>query len=351
MVDWHKARDTRWSYMHLNRHDEPIGLLDGVTGAKVRIVAQSPLGGSGEMTLTECGQDIDWMRDRVQIIYDPGIPGVEPWPVATFMFTSPTVRHTSLTTSYAVTLTTKVAVIDSATVPAGFSIPAGTNAVDAVVQLIQSTGETRIAVTPSDAVTTNMIVFDEGATKREVINKLLTEVAGYWSLWCDGSGQFRVEPYLDPALRPVAFEFKAGPTSVHRPAYEREFNASAVPNVFRVYCEGDEENPPIVGEYVNEDPDSPYSLPSRGFEVSQPPERVEVATVQEANDLARRRLLDQMAPVARLKAEHALVPLEPNQVVRFTPSRGPAVLATVQSMAFDCVMNGHVSAEWREVML
>ena len=351
MTDWHRPRSPRWSYMHLNRHGEPLGLLDGVTSAKVRIVAESPLGGSGSMTITELGQGIDWMRDRVQYVYDPGIPGIDPWPVATFAFTSPKDRYSAFTKSYDVTLAPLVSVVDSASVPAGFSIPAGTNVIDAVVQLIESVGEARIAVTRSDTVLANMMVFPDGATKREVINKLLVEAAGYWSLRCDASGQFRVEPYLDPASRPVSFHFRSGELSVHRPDWERTFNASAVPNVFRVYCEGDEDAPPITGEAVNEDPESPYSLPTRGFEVSDAPERVEVASNEEADALAWRRLRDNMHPVARLEAEHAILPLEPNQVVRFSPSNGPSVLATIQAMEIDCTPNGHVRAEWREVLI
>lgn len=348
MVDWWGPRAPRWSYMLLNRHDEELGLLDGVSDASVKIVAQSRLGGSAEMVIDDLGQGIDWLSDRVRITYDPGIPGAEPWPVGTFMFSSPVEQYTPFGLRYAVTLTPKTSVIDSATVPAGFSIPAGTPTVEAIVGLIESTGETRIAATESDSVTRSLMVWPEGATKLTVINDLLTSI-NYWALWCDGSGQFRVEPYVAPGDRPVVFDFASGARSITRPEYEREFDQATVPNVFRVYAEGDEDMPPIVGEAVNEDPASPYSIPSRGFEVGPPPERVEVTTQAEADALAQRRLLDGMSPVSRLTAEHALVPLEPNDLVRFTPSRGASRLVTVQAMSFDCTFDAHVSAEWREV--
>ncbi|MGO3147078.1 MAG: hypothetical protein ACTIJ6_05295 [Leucobacter sp.] len=350
MVDWHVARKPRWSYTHLNRWDEPLGTLDGVTSCSVTVVSQSRLGGSGDITITERGQDIDWLRDRVQVIYDPGIPGVDAWPVATFMFTSPTDQYSAFTKSYSVTLTPKTSVVDSATVQAGFSIPAGANIIDTVVSLIESVGETRIAVTPSDTTLTNSLVYEEGASKLTVVNDLLT-AANYWSLWCDGSGQFRVEPYTAPGDRPVSHHFQSGAASIHRPNWERTFNQAAVLNAYYVYSEGDEETAPILGSAVNEDPASPYSIPSRGFEVSAPPERVEVASQEEADALALRRLIDGMSPVARLQAEHAIIPLEPNQVVRFSPSKGSSVVASIQSMKYACVMNGHVDAEWREVVM
>ena len=343
------ARAPSWSFMHLNRHDEPLGLLDGVSSMSGELVAQSRLGGSASLRITDRGQDIDWLSDRVHFVYDPG-DGTEPWSMGVWMFTSPKVTRTAYSTVYDVTVTPKTTVIDSATVSAGFSIPAGTNVVQAVVQLIEGTGETRIAATESDKVTSSTMVWGEGAPILTVVNDLLTSI-NYWSLWTDRGGQFRVEPYVDPASRPVAYSFRAGNASVHKPEWVREFNQSAVPNVFRVYCEGDEEAPPINGVYENLDPESPYSIPARGFEVSDPPERVEVATVAEANELAKRRLIAQMAPVARLDVTHALLPLDVNSLVEFRPSNGPSALATIQRMSFTNAFNAQCDAEWREVML
>lgn len=348
-MDWRQPRQPRWSYKLLNRFDEPLGDLLGVTACTVTVVAQSRLGGSGEIQITESGQEINWLRDRVQVLYDPGIPGVESWPVATFMFTSPTDQYTALTKSYSVTLTPKTAIVDTASVQAGFSIPAGANIIDTVVDLIESVGETRIAVTESDATLTNSLVYEEGASKLTVINDLLT-AANYWSLWCDGSGQFRVEPYIAPADRPVTYHFAQGVASIHKPDWERNFNQAAVRNAYYVYCEGDEESPPILGEALNEDPDSDYSIPSRGFEVSDPPERVEVASQAEADALALRRLIDGMSPVARLTARHFIIPQEPNQVVRFTDS-GHDTKATIQELKYSSADLMNVDAEWREVML
>ena len=55
----------RWSFELLDRSDNPLGPLDGVTGGSAEVVAQSALGGSGSLTLDH-RRDIDWMSHRVQ---------------------------------------------------------------------------------------------------------------------------------------------------------------------------------------------------------------------------------------------------------------------------------------------
>ena len=71
-------RRARWQHWLLNSNDEPITPLDGVTGGGCELVALSRFGSSGNLSLDERGQQIDWLNHRVQSIYDPGIPGVEP---------------------------------------------------------------------------------------------------------------------------------------------------------------------------------------------------------------------------------------------------------------------------------
>lgn len=348
MTDWHGPRKPRWRFRLLDRADQELGLLDGVKGGSVDTVALSRLGGSGSLTIDERGQDIDWMSHRVQCVYDPGIPGVEAWPLATMMFTSPRMAKTPTHVTFEVTLLSKMAVIDEDTTEAVFSLDAGTPIIPAVVSLIQSAGETRISATPSDATLSNPLVWEAGESKLTIINDLL-DAAGYWSLWCDGSGQFRVEPYRLPSERPVSFDFTAGPKAIHRASWVREQDLASVPNRFLVIGQGSDEEPPLVGIATNEDPESPFSYQSRGRWITAKDEGVEGDSQEVFDLLAQRRLLDAMSPVGKLAVEHALVPLDPNQVVRFQPRGYPARRATVQSMKVSFGFGAHVSAEWREI--
>ncbi|MBL5974792.1 MAG: hypothetical protein D3X82_13785 [Candidatus Leucobacter sulfamidivorax] len=348
MVAWHGPRKPRWRFRLLDSQDQDLGLLDGVKGGNCEVVALSRLGGSGSLTIDGRGQDIDWMRHRVQMVYDPGIPGVEPWPLATMMFTSPTLHRTATLSRFEVTLLSKMAVIDEDTVEAVYSLAAGAPIISTVVALIQSTGETRIAATPSEATLSNPLVWDAGESKLTIVNDLL-QAAGYWSLWCDGAGLYRVEPYTLPADRPVSFDFAAGQTAIHRPAWDREQDLSSVPNRFLVIGQGTDEDPPLVGVALNENPDSPFSYQARGRWITATETGVEGDSQVVFDQLAQRRLLDAMSPVGKLSVSHAIVPLEQNQKVIFRPRGLTARAATIQRMRYDFTFNGHCQAEWREI--
>jgi len=323
--------------------------LDGVTGGGCKVAAQSRLGGSADLSLDERGQSIDWLSHRVRVSYDPGVTGVEPWDVGTYLFTSPEELHTEFVTGYGVSLLPKMAVIDEDTVENRLALDSGTAIVSTVVDLIESTGESRIAATPSDKVLSAPLTWDAATSKLTVINDLLA-AAGYWSLWCDGSGLFRVEPYVNPADRPVSWVFQHGETAVHSAEWTRTRDMSSVPNRFVAVGQGDQDTEALVGVALNENPVSPFSYQSRGRWITASETGVEAESQEVLDQYAARRLLDGMDPVARIEVEHAVLPLNPNDLVRFIPEDGVQRLATVQAMSFKFDLVADCVAEWREVL-
>lgn len=341
----HVSRRPRWAHFLLNEHDEQLARLDGVTGGGISLRGLTRLGGSGTLELDDRGQDIDWMRHRVQSVYDPGVVGVDAWPVATMLLSSPAEQRDGFTRSWSVGLLPKTAVVDEDAFTSMFSLAKGTNIVDAVVSVIRSTGEDRIAVTPSDAVLANPQSWDAGVSKLTIVNELL-ESAGYWSLWCDGSGQFRVEPYTGPDDRPISYSFVEGEASIHSPEWQRDRDLSSVPNRFVVVGQGSDDAPPLVGVAENMDEDSPFSFQSRGRWITRSEEGVEGANQAVFTQLAQRRLLGAMSPVEHVKARHELVPVEPNDAIWFE-SGGYGGRLTVQNMTIGFALDSWVDAEWR----
>ena len=343
------ARSPRWSFMLLDRYDRTLRLLDGVTGGSGEVVAQARLGGSASLRIDERGQHIDWQSHRVQAVYDPGIPGTDPWPCGVYLFTSPSELHTEYGVTYDVGLLTKMTVIDEDSVEARFSVEPGVPVTPIVRTLIESAGETRISVTDSTATLRSGLTWDAGTSKLTIINDLLTAI-GYWSLSCDLSGTFRVEPYVDPERRPIAYSFRHGAESVHMPEWGREQDQSSVPNRFVAVGEGDEDTEPLIGVALNENPDSPFSYQSRGRWITATEEGVEGDSQETFNAYAARRLRDLMNPVARMTVTHAALPLEANDLVEFIPEDGIRRLATVQRMGFGFDYDTDYKVEWREVV-
>jgi hypothetical protein len=347
VLGYESPRSPRWEFVLLDETDDPLGDLDGVTGGDVKIEALSRLGGSGTLELDDLGQGIDWLNNRVQVIYDPGITGIAAWPVATMLFSSPKLARHDGRSGLTVELLSKLAVIDEDAVENVYSLAAGANIITSAVTLIQSTGETRISFTGSSAVLANPQTWDAGTSKLTIINDLLA-AAGYWGLWVDGSGLFRVEPYIDPAHRSVAYTFEAGEASIHKPDWGREQDLSSVPNKYVVIGQGSDDTPPLVGVALNQDPTSIYSFQSRGRWITRTETGVEGADQSVFDQLAARGLLAGMSPVGKLSVTHAPLPLDPNDRVTFRP-RTYSVDATVLSMQYTFEWDTQVTAEWREI--
>lgn len=335
-----------WEFRLLDRQDSPIGVLDGVTGGRCEIVAQSPLGGSGSITLDERGQGIDWLTDRVQATF---VDGTDRWTVGTWKFASPKeTHHAGGMITYEVGLLTKMNIIANDSTEAPFSLLPGDAVIPAVMGLLESSGQTRIALTPSDAVRSSEYTAEAGTSKLKIINELLTGI-GYWALWCDGTGQFRVQPYVDPASRPIRRAFQHGDASIHLPDWAHEQNLADVPNRIILRTHGDKDTPALVGVAVNDNPDSPFSFANLGYWTGPEGETVEAESQQVIDQLAARKLADAMHPVSRIEVGHKPVPLDPNDVVEFIPEDGVRRLATVQRMTLDFTTAPDVDAEWREV--
>lgn len=333
-----------WSFERLDNNDRSLGTLDGVTGGSAEIVTQARLGGSGTLVMDERGQGVNWMRDRIRAIFHDG---EHSWPFGTYMLSSPIERHSEFGVTYEIGLSTKMLIPDEETLDARFSLEAGAPVIPAVVDLLRSTGETRIAVTPSEMVRATAGTWEAGTPKLTVINELLGSV-GYSSLWCDGSGQYRIEKYVSPAQRPVAHRFIHGPTSIHMPDWSRIQNLADVPNRVVLRTEG-QDGPGLVGIAVNEDASSPFSRQARRRWISPEVEVVEAESQLVIDQLAERRLRDRMSPVSRITAVHDMRELQPAALIGFTPEDAVDRLATVQRMAVNFTFDTDVQAEWREV--
>ena len=340
-------RAPRWTIELLDSRDRPMGVISTVKEGNLSLSSTDRLGGSAALVIdADIGTQINWARDRCRVVYDPGVPGWEPWSLGVFLFSSPVKRVTNLTVGYECELQTKLAVLDEATTAGPWAAPADTNLVQTVQDLILSTGENRLAVTTMHTAASSSIVYDTGEHLLSVCNDLLT-AANYFAVHMDGNGQYILAPYVVPSERPVAWTFARGETAIHSGDWSIEQDHSSVPNRVEVFTPGSEDEDPIIGVATNSDPESPYSVQARDRWVVRR-EQVEAAGQAEADALAARLLLAGMSPLARLHVSHAMVPIWPRNVVRFR-DKGIDTLATVQRMDIDISYDTQVNAEWVEV--
>lgn len=345
MVDYSGHRVERYLVEHLTKEDLSLGFLDGVSGGDLSFNANATLPSGGTVLLRDTDQEINFSRDRFRVWIE--INGSDRWPLGVYVLAAPNTIYTEEGRTRQVTLIDKMTVIRDTLLTETLQVTAGTNIVDTVVQLIQYCGETRITATESNATLTNDISWDPGTSVARVINDLLI-IANYWSLWTDRNGQFRIDPYVSPADRPVAWEFVEGDTSIHSPTWEHEFSLWEATNMVVLVSQEDDNENVWHATAVDDNPDSPTSTVSMG-RVLNPivEENVEASSQLDLQTQANRKLIDNSNVAGKLAVSHAQVPVWYNELVRFSDS-GTDTLATITEMSIQLIPGSLVQASWRQ---
>lgn len=339
-------RTERFRVEHLTRTDASLGYLDGIRGGRLEWNANAILPGGGSVSLVDQeGQEINLSQDRVRLWWE--VDGNDPWPLGVYVLAAPSVMYSPEGTTRDITLIDKMTVIHSDLLTQTLQIPAGANIIQQVVLQIQASGEQRIASTPSAATLSNSMSWEPGTSRLRVINDLLN-TAGYWALWTDGAGQFRVEPYLAPAARPVSWSFEEGQAAIHSPFWEYEVSLWEATNTVVLVSQENDLGVIWTASAIDDNPDSPTSTVSMGRALNPiVEENVEAASQADLQAQATRRLIDNSNVIGKIRVSHAVVPIWYNQAVRFK-SQGMDTTATVTKMTLNLIPGSLVSAEWRQ---
>ncbi|MEE6295204.1 hypothetical protein [Georgenia wangjunii] len=363
---WH--REARWRIDLLNRADEPIGTLGGMLTAEDVEGGKHGVGGgsfeysihnvirsTGSLTyigepVTAGGEPIDWHQVRIQPWYILSTPtGEREEPMGVFIPAAPKTAHTAAARTQDIELYDKLLTLDRAKVKATHTYPAGTVVTTAVAELIASVGETRVAVTESTETLSVPMVWGAGTTKLKIINELL-EAANYLSVWVDGYGVFRADPYVRPSDRGTQWAFVDGAESIYLPDFTHDSDGFDVPNEVVLVATSDGETEALVGYAVNEDPESRWSVPNQGPNTVTET-GVEATSQAVLDNLAARRLVDLTQVASTFEIRHAWVPSELNDAVLFRRAQAGITGArcVVQKRSFDMATGALVTATLREV--
>ena len=325
--------------------ESTVSKLDGVTGARVEHNVNAQIRGGLSLSMRDTGQDIDWASVR----FRPWVRVNDlTWPLGVFLPASPSLSHDEYGRAWEVPCLDKTSILDQDVVTTSYSVPVGTVVTERVDEIIRMAGESGASITPSDLTTRSPMVWEAGTTLLRIVNDLLESI-NYFSVWADRRGAFRAEPYYRPQDRKVAATFASGEYAIHSPKWSRAQDIAGVPNRVVLIVEGDDENPGMTSTLDNLDPASPYSIPSRGRVVSRVYTGVEAADQETLDALAARYLLNASTPSATLSVEHAQVPLDGNDVVRFA-SDGVDTFAVVEGWQVDLDPGALMGGTWREVV-
>lgn len=271
--DWDRPFEARYRFMRVDRLTRlEVAEVRGVTGGSIARNADSSIRESARLDVDgTLGLGPDWLRVYLDAV-PVGSSDVVTECLGTFTVArAPRVtdgdRSTSSPDLYGLLH------IAEASGPRGtYTVPKGTNAVDRARDIVTDVCGLECAAVPSDKDLATARTYGDGVASDEdtaisswlgVINDLLG-LAGYAAARTDPRGTVILEPYVEPAARPLAWTFEEGPNSGFLPQVEDGDESTDVHNVVVVISSTADHY--AMGVAVDEDPDHPYSVPNVGYE-------------------------------------------------------------------------------------
>jgi hypothetical protein len=347
---------------------QDIGLLDGVESGSVTLSATSRLRASGQLILTETAQEIDWFNVHARVDYVP--VGMEGWPVATFVMSSPTRSVNDHRVTRDVELLSTLAYLDRMSTDRIEQVE-DDHLSDGKWSLIKryaaKAKNLRIGFTKfgdygfvgGPSLINEAITYDVGTNILTMLNDC-ARLVGWGALTPDPYGVITGGPYIRPSRRPVSYVFREGDTAIHSADWTIDRDLFAVPNV--VVCVGTPgsddtqrgadkyyagPSPAVVGVARNDRKDDPLSTVNRG-EVVHVETGVKVTSQSAIDQWAARVLAEKSMPAATLVIEHLPVNIRPGDVIEFV-SQGQRLRGTVQKMEIPLSPTALVKTEIKEI--
>jgi len=346
-------RNERWRFDLLTLNDTYIRPLRRVVDGKFDFSIHNTIRSGGDLTCAY-EPDIDWLKVRIQPWYilldDDDETELAKWPMGVFIPESPGEKFSSTGASVELQLYDKLLLLSRDEVESTWVVPKGTDGLLAVRQVIESVTETQLVAEDLGKTIAGDMVWDVGETKLRIINDLL-ESMNYFSLWVDGYGRYRTNPYIEPMSRGLAWEFVDDRDSIYSPDYEHKADYFNAPNkvILIGQAEGDEEAPRAVA--LNENPESPLSFQNRGTWISYTEQGVEADSLGTLQAIAQRRLAEKSQVTSSFTVNSAHIPLELNGLVRFVDSEyDREAYCVLQSFSVNTQLGSMMELEMRRVV-
>lgn len=230
-------------------------------------------------------REINWMTDRIRPVLI--INGTE-YPCGVFIATTPERSFSGGREILNIEAYSPLYLANRVQIEGAYTIPAGTNYIAAVQELLRVAGITLYSAEATDHVlSTDRADWPVGTSVLTVINQLLSEI-NYRAAWVDMTGTVRLTKYTAPAPENIRHTYVQGEYSIVSGDVTATTDYFDKANVFRAVCSSPDLEAPLVATAENNDPASPYSTVSLGVRILRE-ERVEsvpdLATLQERAEI------------------------------------------------------------------
>lgn len=178
-------------------------------------------------------------------------------------------------------------------------IPAGTPYTEAMIGVLTSAGINQYNIQETSEVLPRDMEFEPGREKLYVFNELERQI-NFTQANVDENGFYVSEKYISPSEKRANLAYKTDNESVIYVGASEELDLFNVPNVF-VAIRSNAEQEPITSTYINNNPESPTSYPSRGFYIVDRRELEDIADQAALDSYVRRVAFDASQVYGRIK--------------------------------------------------
>lgn len=249
-----------------DRLTRQLDLLEG----KLDWNASLDIPGSGEVTILT-DPNANWNIDRIQIWYraELGTQKIR-YPLMVGVIQKPDVDDRLGVTS--LKFFDKVTLLAEDYLATSMSFPVGKRVVAAVREVIASVRSPH-HIADSTATLRTAMSWPVGTPKLKVVNDLLASIH-YTPIRADGTGALVSHRILSNP--PVAHEFTPGPNCHAGPVTSNERDLFDIPNRVIGISTANGEKKPLTSARDNVDPNSPWSIPSRGRVIARTFDNIDV---------------------------------------------------------------------------
>lgn len=229
--------------------------------------------------------EINWIRDRIRPVL---IVNGQEYPCGVFIATTPGKNIAGGREIWDIEAYSPLYLANRVQIEGAYTIPAGTNYIAAVQELLQLSGITKYSAEETDLVlASDRADWPVGTPVLTVINQLLSEI-NYRSAWVDLTGTVRLTKYTTPTPENIRHTYGQGQYSIISGDITTTTDYFDKANVFRAVCSSPDLEEPLVAVAENSDPESPYSTVTLGVRILRE-ERVDsvpdLATLQERAEI------------------------------------------------------------------
>ena len=288
-------------------------LRDGAVFSEIFPVGMPALrmNSNGDIKAALAGEFLDnpsvnWLTDTVQPVL---IVDGQTSPLGVFLPAAVQRKETETTKSIELELYDRCWQVKDSLTETHIRLQAGANYVDLVQTLLVEAGVTLVQATPTAAtLAEDREDWDVGTSRLEIINQLLAEI-NYNSLWFNSDGAAIVEPVTVPTAANIKHILDGNDIrSLLRPQMSTELDFYNAPNVFICVCSNADKLVPLVATAVNDNPQSPLSIPQRGRRLATLIRVDNIASQEELDAYARRIRDNSMTRGQVIEVDTALHP-------------------------------------------